>query len=70
MFVAIKHRKTAAAAQSFLNALTRAAPFRIRTLLTDNGKEFTDRLFGKRVKEASGQLSSTRCVRLWALNTT
>ncbi|MDH2239738.1 DDE-type integrase/transposase/recombinase, partial [Pigmentiphaga sp. GD03639] len=55
VFVAIKHRKTAAAAQSFLNALTRAAPFRIRTLLTDNGKEFTDRLFGKRVKEASGQ---------------
>lgn len=55
VFVAIKNRKTAAAAQSFLNALTRAAPFRIRTLLTDNGKEFTDRLFGKRMKEASGQ---------------
>lgn len=55
VFVAIKSRKTAAAAQSFLNALMRAAPFRIRTLLADNGKEFTDRLFGKGVKEARDQ---------------
>jgi transposase InsO family protein len=29
-------------------------PFKTRTLLTDNGKEFTDRLFGKRAKEATG----------------
>jgi len=31
------------------------APFVIKTILTDNGKEFTDRLFGGRAKEASGE---------------
>lgn len=55
VFIAIKHHKTAAAARAFLNAVHKAAPFTIRTLLTDNGKEFTDRLFGQRAKEASGQ---------------
>jgi transposase InsO family protein len=55
VFIAIKGHKTAAAARSFLNAVHKAAPFAIKTLLTDNGKEFTDRLFGQRAKEASGQ---------------
>jgi transposase InsO family protein len=45
--VAIKPRKTAAAAQSFLKSLHKAAPFKIHKLLTDNGSEFTDRLFNK-----------------------
>ena len=35
--------------------MAKAAPFKIKTLLTDNGKEFTDRLFGKHVKDASGE---------------
>lgn len=47
VYVAIKPRKTASAAQSFLKALHKAAPFRIHRLLTDNGSEFTDRLFNK-----------------------
>ncbi|NDY94102.1 IS481 family transposase, partial [Ideonella livida] len=55
VFIAIKSHKTAAAARSFLNALSKAAPFKIHTLLTDNGKEFTDRLFGQRAKDASGE---------------
>lgn len=55
VFIAIKSHKTAAAARSFLNAVAKAAPFKIQTLLTDNGKEFTDRLFGKRAKDASGE---------------
>ena len=55
VYVAIKANKTAAAARSFLNAVAKAAPFHIRTLLTDNGKEFTDRLFGSRAREQSGQ---------------
>ncbi len=55
VFIAIKGKKTAAAARSFLNALHKAAPFKIRTLLTDNGREFTDRAFGKREKDASGE---------------
>lgn len=55
VFIAIKSHKTAAAARSFLNALAKASPCHVRTILTDNGKEFTDRLFGKRAKEPSGE---------------
>lgn len=55
VFIAIKRHKTAAAARSFLNAVAKAAPFKVQTILTDNGKEFTDRLFGKRAQEASGR---------------
>ena len=55
VFIQIKSNKTAAAARAFLNAVHKAAPFAVRTLLTDNGKEFTDRLFGRRAKQASGQ---------------
>lgn len=54
VFIAIKRNKTAAAARAFLNAVNKAAPFAIRTILTDNGKEFTDRLFGRREQDASG----------------
>jgi transposase InsO family protein len=35
--------------------VAKAAPFVISTILTDNGKEFTDRLFGSRAKDASGE---------------
>jgi transposase InsO family protein len=55
VFIAIKSQRTAAAARSFLNELVKAAPFKIRTLLTDNGTEFTDRLFGSRGKQPSGE---------------
>jgi transposase InsO family protein len=54
VFVQIRPHKTAAAAQAFLTALSKAAPFKLRTLLTDNGSEFTDRLFNKQ-KQASGE---------------
>ncbi|RXZ42061.1 IS481 family transposase [Crenobacter cavernae] len=53
VFVQIKPHKTAAAAKAFLAALAKAAPFKLQTLLTDNGSEFTDRLFNKQ-KQASG----------------
>ena len=46
--------KTAANARRFLRDLERACPIRIRTILTDNGKEFTDRLFGLRKRVATG----------------
>jgi hypothetical protein len=55
VYIGIKRRKTAAAARSFLNEVAKAAPFVIKTILTDNGKEFTDRLFGSRAKDASGE---------------
>jgi transposase InsO family protein len=55
VFIRIYKSKTAANARRFLRDLERACPLRIRTILTDNGKEFTDRLFGLRKRAASGQ---------------
>ncbi len=54
VFIQIKAHKTAAAAKSFLAALHKACPIRITRVLADNGKEFTDRLFGRRAQGASG----------------
>jgi len=54
VFVRIFKSKTAANARRFLRDLERACPIRIRTVLTDNGKEFTDRLFGLRKRVATG----------------
>mgnify|MGYP005866190587 CR=1 FL=1 len=47
--------KTTANARRFLRDLERACPIGIRTILTGNGKEFTDRLFGLRKRAATGQ---------------
>ena len=55
VFVQIKPNKTAASAKAFLNALGKACPINITRVLTDNGKEFTDRLFGSKGKLPSGQ---------------
>ena len=54
VFAQIKSRRTAAAADQFLRALAKTAAFKIRTVLTDNGSEFTDRLFN-RDKHPSGE---------------
>ena len=54
VFVAIKGNKSAASARAFLKALHKACPLKIVKLLTDNGKEFTDRLFASRAREPSG----------------
>lgn len=55
VFVQIKPDKTARSAGSFLTALHKACPIKIQKLLTDNGKEFTDRLFASRAREPSGE---------------
>jgi len=55
VFIRICTAKTAANARRFLRDLERACPVRIRTVLTDNGKEFTDRLFGLRKRAATGE---------------
>lgn len=55
VFIHIFNAKTAANARRFLRDLERACPIRIRTILTDNGKEFTDRLFGLRKRAATGK---------------
>jgi transposase InsO family protein len=54
VYVAIKNNKTAASARSFLAAVHKACPLKIVKLLTDNGKEFTDRLFASRERKATG----------------
>ena len=55
VFIAIYPNKTAANARRFLSDLERACPIRIRTILTDNSKEFIDRLFGLLKRTATGQ---------------
>ena len=55
VFVQIKQNKTAANARAFLDALHKACPIRITRILTDNGKEFTDRLFANRERQPSGE---------------
>lgn len=55
VFVAVKADKAAASAKAFLNALHKACAIKIALLLTDNGKEFTYRLFASREREPSGQ---------------
>jgi len=54
VFIAIKPNKSAGAAAAFLKALHKACPIKISKILTDNGKEFTDRLFASREREPSG----------------
>jgi len=66
VYIAIKPNKSAASARAFLKALAKACPIKITKLLTENepqakfqrsynGKEFTDRLFGARGREPSGE---------------
>jgi hypothetical protein len=54
VFVRIMPAKTAANARRFLRDLHRVCPIRIAKILTDNGKEFTDRLFASRARAPSG----------------
>lgn len=51
VFVQIKKDKSAQSAQEFLSALHDACPVHIKYILTDNGKEFTDRLFSNKKSE-------------------
>jgi transposase-like protein len=60
VFIRVFKAKTAANARRFLRDLERACPLRIRTILTDNGKEFTDRLFGCASAPRRARTSSTR----------
>lgn len=55
VFVTVYAAKTAANAKRFLAALAKAAPFRIQTLLTDNGKEFTDRFITSGERTPTGE---------------
>jgi transposase InsO family protein len=54
VFVRIHPARTAAHARRFLRDLERTASMKITRVLTDNGQEFTDRLFGLRKRAATG----------------
>lgn len=53
--IAIKKNRTAVSARACLKELAKAAPFRIGTLPTDDGTEFTDRLSGSRARQPRGE---------------
>lgn len=67
VFVALKC-KSAASARAFLKALYKACPIKMTRILTDNGKEFTDRLFASRERQPAASMNSTSYARNWALN--
>jgi len=55
VFVRTYASKSAANARRFLNALHKAAAFQVRTILTDHGKEFTDRFITQGERTPTGQ---------------
>ena len=55
VYFEIQPDKSAATAAGLLERLRAKAPFRTRTLLTDNGKEFTDRFGATGAREPTGQ---------------
>jgi transposase InsO family protein len=55
VYVEILPTKSAGAARAFLERLLKAAPFKVTTLLTDNGKEFTDRFCSSGERPPTGQ---------------
>jgi len=69
VFIRIFLAKTAANARRFLRDLERACPIRIRTILADNGKEFTDRLLVCASAPRPASMSSTRCAQSWRSST-
>ncbi len=55
VFIQIMPSKSAANARKFLKALHEACPVKIKHILTDNGKEFTVRLFASRARVPTGE---------------
>lgn len=54
VYIDIMRDKSADSAAAFLQALHDKAPFKIQKLLTDNGKEFTDRFIATGEREPTG----------------
>ena len=55
VYMEVRASKTAESARSFLNNLIEKAPFAISKILTDNGKEFTDRFCPSGEREPTGR---------------
>ena len=49
--VQLRHNKTANDAKAFLKSVTEHFPFKISKVLTDNGKEFTNKVFGQKATD-------------------
>jgi IS30 family transposase len=54
VYVEVIKNKSAKAAKAFFNRLVAAAPFKVTKVLTDNGKEFTDRFCATGEREPTG----------------
>jgi transposase InsO family protein/transposase-like protein len=55
VYMSIFANKTAKSARQFLQSVIEATPFKIKTILTDNGKEFTDRFCATGQREPTGE---------------
>ena len=55
VYLEIRKDKSARSAQAFLKNLLKEAPFKIRKVLTDNGKEFTDRFCATGERKPTGK---------------
>ena len=55
VYVEVKPDKTAASAAAFLKAVVAKAPMKIVKILTDNGKEFTDRFVATGERDPTGR---------------
>jgi hypothetical protein len=69
VFIAVYRNKTVANARRFLRDLERACPIHIRTILTDNEKEFADRLLACESALQRDSMSSTSFAQLLVLIT-
>jgi len=54
VYVEVAKNKSATAARGFLDRLIEAAPFKVTKVLTDNGKEFTDRYCATGQRDPTG----------------
>ncbi|QEA38284.1 IS481 family transposase [Pistricoccus aurantiacus] len=55
VYLEIRHRQSAKDAEAFLQHVRERAPFEIKTLLTDNGKTFTDRFAAGGERQPTGR---------------
>lgn len=62
VFADIYEDKTAKSAESFLSKVINHFPFEIYKILTDNGKEFTDRFNNKRKKPTGNHIFDITCL--------
>ena len=65
-WVMLAHQKNAHTAVKFVRECLQAFPFKVHTLLTDNGKEFTD-AYGRGRKRPTGQHPFDKACRQWGI---